>query len=95
MEKLRSQPQNQPDILQFNQNVFGINSSPFGTQFVSREHAKKQTNTSDGVKQSLVINVHGQHNGFTDDKTGIKLYHELSNFGNQLECMRGSSCVIQ
>ena len=31
----------------------------------------------------------------TDDKTGIKLYHELSNFGNQLECMRGSSCVIQ
>ena len=41
MEKLRSQPQNQPDILQFNRMVFGINSSSFETQFVSREHAKK------------------------------------------------------
>ena len=37
------EPTSKPDILQFNWMVFGINSSPFGAQFVSREHAKKHT----------------------------------------------------
>ena len=30
-----------------------------------------------------------------DDKTGIKLYCELPNFGNQLEYMQRSGCLTQ
>ena len=54
-------PTSKPDILQFNRMVFGINSSPFGAQFVSRKHAKKHV----GNKHVGII-VHGRHNGFSN-----------------------------
>ena len=58
-------PTSKPDMLQFNQMVFGISSSPFGAQFVPREHAKKHRDI-DGVKCSVGTNVHGRHNGFSN-----------------------------
>ena len=53
-------PTSKPDILQFNRMVFGINSSTFGAQFISREHAKKHGETfplaSSAVLESTVSN---------------------------------------
>ena len=90
-------PTSKPDILQFNQMVFGVNSSPFGAQFVSREHAKEHIETFPMGSTSVLESTYMDDtmDSVIDDKTGIKFIMNCQNFDNQLECMQGSGCLTQ
>ena len=72
-------PTSKPDIFQFNRMAFGIDSSPFAAQFVSRKHAKKDAEIFPMGSSAVLESTHmdGTMDSVTDDKTGIK-YHELS-----------------
>eukprot|EP00795_Rhopilema_esculentum_P012680 gene12680-3393_t len=70
----------EPDVLQFNRMVFGINSSPFGAQFVSQEHARRSAEELPMAASSVLDSTYMDDtmDSVTDDEAGIKLYTELS-----------------
>ena len=73
-------PTSEPDVLQFNRMVFGINSSPFGAQFVSQEHAKRSAEELRMAASSVLdlIYMDDTMDSVNDDEAGIKLYMERS-----------------
>ena len=60
--------------------VFGINSSPFGQQFVPRVHVKKYIEVLPLVASAVWESTYMDNTmvSLTDNKTGSKLYCEMS-----------------
>ena len=69
-----------PKILQFKTMVFGINSSPFESQFLSQEHAKRNKAIYPLAAESVLESTYldDKMDSTLDDTSGIQLYEELS-----------------
>ena len=73
-------PTSKPEVLQFNTMVFGINSSPFGAQFVSQEHAKRNSEKLPMASKSVLESTYMDDtmDSVINVSAGIQLYNELS-----------------
>ena len=69
-----------PKVFQFARMVFGMNSSPFGAQFVSQEHAKRNKSSFPMAAESVLKSTYMDDtmDSTKDDKKGVQLYKELS-----------------
>ena len=71
--------QRKPEECEFNRDVFGINSSPFQTQFVSQTYAEKHKDelpvAAEAVSKSAYMD--DSMDSVLDDSQGIELHKQL------------------
>ena len=70
----------QPDEFEFSRLVFGVNSSPFQVQLVSREHACRHKEDLPSAAETVLESPHRDDSmdSVQDETSGIELYRQLS-----------------
>ena len=73
------QSDREPDVFQFDRIVFGVNSSPFQTQFVAQEHATQRQSELSLAAETVLERtcMDDSIDCVPDVKTGVELYSQL------------------
>ena len=76
----RDMQEREPDVYEFNRLVFGVNSSPYLAQFVSRCHAEKHRESFPLAAETILRSTYmdDSMDSMIDPETGIELYEQLS-----------------
>ncbi|CAC5423297.1 unnamed protein product [Mytilus coruscus] len=69
-----------PEEYEFNSVVFGVNSSPFQAQFVSRKHAEMMKDSYPRAAEAVLKSTYmdDSMDSVLNDQQGIELYNQLS-----------------
>ena len=70
-----------PDIFQFNRVAFGLNASPFLSQYVTQQHAQKHCNEFGRAADTILKSTYmdDSMDSVDSDNEAIELFYELSN----------------
>ncbi|CAG2212809.1 unnamed protein product [Mytilus edulis] len=70
----------EPEEYEFNSVVFGVNSSPFQAQFVSRKHAEMTKDSYPRAAETVLKSTYmdDSMDSVINDEQGIELYNQLS-----------------
>lgn len=92
----RSQPAVEPDVMEFNSLVFGVNCSPFLAQLVSQNHARLYSTEYPLASETVLKSTYmdDSMDSVETEIKGIELYHQLSELWVKPTCMLESGSQV-